>query len=173
MTKFEINGKHGSFTLNLPNGVNEITEDFLKKVISCVNVAPHHVLIGVVYTDSLAFILNGSKKKQISIPTLPIFLKAGETDSEFIKSCKLKDKLIISGSDISLGHHVSSPYNNITLNKICSICEGDTNIYKTAFNSNRVSFLELKLVPNVAIHGVYTDVDNNDTYVDPYVTVNN
>ena len=45
------------------------------------------------------------------VAIIPVFVKMGETDSEFAKTLNMGDRIVIAGSDLSLGHHINSPYN--------------------------------------------------------------
>ena len=89
---------------------------------------------------------------------VPVFIKAGTNDSEFIKSIELGDKVVVSGSDLSIGHHIQAPFNKITPTIITALCEGDKDIYKEAMiMTEPVCFVEFKLVPISAIHAKLDD----------------
>lgn len=159
MVTFDVNGKKGNFKVNLPTSINEINTDYIKQVTTHVNPAPNYSIIGLIFKEKLstiAFISNKSKKNA-DISVIPIFVKTGKTNDEFINNINAGEKLIISPSDIMLGHHVSTPENPITINNIIDILNGDTITYNKLINSNNkyCYFIEFKLIPNCNIHGVY------------------
>ena len=111
------------------------------------------------YKDSLSLILTAYKKKTATnMAVVPVFIKAGTNDSEFVKSIELGDKVVVSGSDLSIGHHIQAPFNKITPTIITALCEGDKDIYKEAMlMTEPVCFVEFKLVPISAIHAKLDD----------------
>ena len=79
------------------------------------------------------------------------------------------EQAIVSGSDLSIGHHISSPYNKITPSIIASICDGDKDIYREAMTMQEpVCFVEFKLVPISAIHAKLDDTVKD--YVNPFIS---
>ena len=157
MKTFKINGKLGEFDVSLPEELSEISEDYLKSCTDFIHPDKYYALVGIVYKDTLNLILTSARKqKPAQVNIVPIFIKAGECESDFIKNLKLGDRIVISPSDLSLGHHIKSPYNKITPDYIVDICEGDKNITGTLWSTiqNPVCFLEFKLVPITAIHAV-------------------
>lgn len=171
MKILEVNGKLGSFMLNLPESLEEISNDYLKQCTDFIHPNANYALIGVVFKDNLNVVLTAGRKKQpTQLNIVPIFIKAGECESEFIKGLELGQRVVISGSDLSIGNHINSPYNKITPNNVISICEGDYNISKESLTMTKpVCFLEFKLVPASAIHAV---LDNTKVSFDnPFVHV--
>ena len=165
MLKFEVNGNHGVILMNLPTKLSEITPEYLNEVTSNVVVADNYSLIGIIYRESLASVMlaNNRKQKNITTAIVPIFIKAGVTDTEYIKNMSCGDKIIIAPSDIAMGHHVNCPMNRITVNNIVNLCEGDKEIYRKAASfKDKCYFIEFKLVPNCNIHGSYSELDSID-----------
>lgn len=169
MLKLKINGNAGKFNVNLPTDFSEITNDYLSTVTKHIDVAPEYSLVALVYREKLAVILNSSKQnKEINTSVVPVFVKAGDTDTKFIKKMRLGNVAIVTGSDLAIGIHVNSPLNLLSIPNIVSICYGDNNIYKDALTNNQYChFVEFKLVPNSAIKGIICDVDKNT--INPYV----
>lgn len=171
MLKFKTNGKAGAFELNLPTSLSEITPSYLKDVTYGIQVADNYSLIGICYREAFSTIIfaNNTKKKNLTTAIVPLFVKCGKSDNNFINSIDTGDKLIIAPSQIALGHHVTAPHNLITINNVLNCVDGDTKIYQEALKeSKQCYFLEFKLVPNVDIVGVY----KNDKIYDanPFVT---
>ena len=169
MKTFEVNGNAGSYLINLPQSLEEVGTEYLTHCTDFINPAPNYAVVAVVYKDSLSLVLTSFKKKTpTNMAVIPVFIKSGVTDSEFIISLNLGDRIVIAGSDLSIGHHINSPYNKITPSTICAVCEGDKDIYKKAMSMQElVCFVEFKLVPISAIHAKLDTTPNE--YINPFV----
>lgn len=170
MKTFKVNGKNGSYVINLPQSLEELGTEYLSKCTDFINPAPNYAVVAVVYKDLLSLVLTAAKKKTpVNTAVIPVFIKAGESDSEFIKSINLGDRVVVSGSDLSIGHHISSPYNKITPSYISLICDGDKDIYRDSMTMQEpVCFVEFKLVPISAIHAKLDD--NVKGYINPFIS---
>lgn len=170
MKTFKVNGKAGSYTINLPQSLKEIGTEYLSDCTKFINPAPNYAVVAVVYEDLLSLVLTSAKKKTpVNIAVTPVFVKAGDNDSEFIKSINLGDRVVVSGSDLSIGHHINSPYNKITPSTISIICEGDKDIYRESMTIQEpVCFVEFKLVPISTIHAKLDDTVKD--YVNPFIS---
>lgn len=169
MKTFKVNGNAGSYLINLPQSLEEVGTKYLTKCTDFINPAPNYAVVAIVYKDSLSFVLTSFKKKTpTNMAVIPVFIKSGVTDSEFINSLNLGDRVVIAASDLSIGHHINSPYNKITPSTICAVCDGDKDIYKTAMSIKEpVCFVEFKLVPISAIHAKLDKT--KDDYINPFV----
>ena len=173
MKTFKVNGKAGSYVINLPQSLEEIGTEYLSDCTKFINPAPNYAVVAVVYKDSLSLVLTAAKKKTpVNAAVIPVFVKAGDSDSEFIKSIKLGDRIVVSASDLSIGHHINSPYNKITPSTISIICDGDKDIYRESMTMQEpVCFVEFKLVPISAIHAKLDDAVKG--YVNPFISLDN
>lgn len=172
MITLNVNGKKGEFILNLPTSLNEISEEYIIKVTEHIVPDANYSVIGLVYYEKLSSILLAARKstKKADISVVPIFVKSGHTDSEFIKQLNVKDKLVIAPSDIMLGYHLSTPHNTININNILDIMEGDEINYAKSFGyKDYCYFIEFKLIPNCNIHGSYLNSTINTTK-NPFLT---
>lgn len=169
MRKFSVNGKLGAFEVNLPESLDEISNDYFELCTSFVHPAPNYALVAIVYKDNLSLVLSAGKKKQdVNVSIIPVFIKAGETDSDFINSLKMGEKVVVAGSDLSIGHHINSPYNKITPTNIIRLCEGDKEIYSAALvMQTPVCFVEFKLIPASAIHANLDRTANS--FINPFI----
>ena len=170
MLTLNVNGKQGAFTLNLPTTLTDITEEYIYNVTSHIEVDANYTVIGVVFREKLSTLALAARKnkKNSDIAVIPIFVKAGKTDSEFINNLSIREKLIISPSDIMLGYHISAPRNLLTINTILDIMEGDTEVYNKLIGiQEQCYFIEFKLIPNCNIHGAYKSINNG--YNNPFV----
>ena len=170
MKTFKVNGKAGSYVINLPQNLEEIGTEYLSDCTKFINPAPNYAVVAVVYKDSLSLVLTAAKKKTpVNAAVIPVFVKAGDSDSEFIKSIKLGDRVVVSASDLSIGHHISSPYNKITPSTISVICDGDKDIYRESMTMQEpVCFVEFKLIPISAIHAKLDDTVKD--YINPFIS---
>ena len=172
MLTLNVNSNRGVFKLSLPTSLNEIDKSYIMEVTDHVKVDANYTLIGVVFREKLSTLMLATRKnkKNSDIPVIPIFVKAGKTDSELINSLNVRDKLLISASDIMMGYHVSTPNNLLNINTILDIVEGDTEFYNEVYkNSDYCYFIEFKLVPNCNIHGAYEEPKVAE-FVNPFVT---
>ena len=170
MKAFKVNGKAGSYFMELPQSLEEVGTKYLSYCTKFINPAPNYAVVAIVYKDSLSLVLTASKKKTpVNAAVIPVFVKAGNNNSEFIKSINLGDRVVVSGSDLSIGHHISSPYNKITPSTISIICDGDKDIYRESMTMQEpVCFVEFKLVPISAIHAKLDDTPKG--YVNPFIS---
>ena len=169
MKTLKVNGNLGEFEVNLPESLKEIKDDYFKNCTDFVHPAPHYALVAIVYKDSLSLVLSSAKKnKPTNVAIVPVFIKAGKTDSEFINSLSCGDRVVISGSALSLAHHINSPYNKITPTNIINLCEGDKNIYSEALTMQTpVCFVEFKLIAANEIHAMLED--SKTLSINPFV----
>ena len=170
MKTFKVNGKAGSYVINLPQSLKEIGTEYLSYCTKFINPAPNYAVVAIVYKDSLSLVLTAAKKKTpVNTAVIPVFVKAGDSDSEFIKSINLGDRVVVAASDLSIGHHISSPYNKITPSTISIICDGDKDIYRESMTMQEpVCFVEFKLVPISAIHAKLDDTVKD--YINPFIS---
>lgn len=162
---------------NLPTNIDSIQEDYLKRITNNVRVANHYTLIGLVRHSSLKslIIACATNKKKVETGVVPIFIKCGETDNEFIKNIAMRDKLLVSPTEINLGHHVVVPFNELNIDNIIHTIADkcDKEEYQSYLNDTddrEVFFIEFKIVPNTAIIADYTDAEH--TAESTYITIN-
>ena len=170
MKNFKVNGALGEFELNLPESLEEIPVDYFKSCTDYIHPAPDYAVIAVVYKDSLNLILTAAKKKEgASVSIVPVFIKAGTSDSDFVNSLNIGDKVVISGSDLSIGNHINSPYNKITPNNIVAVCQnaGKEFYQHTLELQTPICLVEFKIVPVSAIRSKL-DVTKN-SFVNPFI----
>lgn len=169
MLTINVKSTKGVFNLSLPTSINEISKSYITDITSNINIDANYTLIGLIFKEKLSTILLAARKntKKADVAVIPVFAKAGKSDSEFINNLDVRDKLIISPSDIMMGYHISTPNNLLTINNIVDIIDGDPNVYQKCLSmKEECYFIEFKLVPNCNIHGSY----NRVKYVDnPYV----
>lgn len=154
MNSITVNTEKGKVILNLPTSIEDITAEYLKEVTEHIKVAPEYSLVALVYSTNITEVLN-MKNVSANVAVVPMFVKAGKTDSEFINGINTKDILTITSGNLSLAIHVSNSYNQLSINKVVSLMEKDNNVRKTSFaDKNIYRFVEFKLVPNCNINAV-------------------
>lgn len=161
MKEFKLVVGNVEKTYHLPTSIKEIPVSYYENAVKQVIPADNYSVVAIVYHESLASIILAQKqnRKNASIGVVPIFVKTNSKDSEFINNISLGDKLIIASSDLTLGHHVVSPTNELSLDKFISDVNKDTFVaqrYKNNYGSEECYFVEFKLVPNCVIHGAYS-----------------
>lgn len=172
MLNFKTSGTNGTFNVSLPTNLSEITNDYLYDVTKDIVIANDYSLICICYRENLSSVIfaNNTKKGKITTAVVPIFVKHGNTNNNYIRSIECGDKLVIAPSDIAMGHHVVAPKNKITIENILYCVEGDNKIYKEALKFTKPCyFLEFKLVPNCNIHAFYENSNEVDNNVNPFV----
>lgn len=160
MIKFDVNGKVGAVTLTLPTKLNEISSQYLAGIGSEIAVADNYVLVALCYKERISSFISTSRQSKDGIKTsvVPLFVKAGRSENEFINNINTGAKLIASGSALSLGHHVVAKSNVLSIGAFLGNIEGDNNVYSNALkHPEDVYFVELKLIPAVDIVGYYTE----------------
>lgn len=167
MITFETNGSNGKYLLNLPTSIDEVKDNYLKEFGNEVEVADDYILVALLYREKLANIILSDRqnKNKIDAAVIPLFVKGGVQHSQFIYNIPFGAKVVISGSDLSLGHHVYCVNNHLTINKVLWYTQGDGFAYQNALKNNQYCyFIEFKIIPASAIHGVYNEVDVKPNY---------
>lgn len=172
MKKFQVVTDTLVYNFNFPTSLDEISEQYLQDVTKNVNIADNYTLIGLVYHEKLFDLIIARKqaKKSFNAAIVPIFIRCGKTDSDFIKSIKCKDKLVIPSSSISLGHHIAAPQNVLNIDYFCRAIDKDVTLakrYDNKYGDEHCFFVEFKLVPNVDIIGSYDKAEKvESTFVE-------
>lgn len=175
MLKFETNGKLGKVVLTFPTYISELTPDFLQRLTEVIQVADNYSLIALCHKEKLsAFVMAGkNNKSEMSTAVVPIFVKKGKTDSEFINSINVSEKLLITPTQLAIGLHVNVPGNTLTMGTLLKHIDGDGYAYQNALKeSGNVYFIEFKLIPNCDILGVYKN-ENYTSFDNPFAISDN
>ena len=170
MKNFKVNGALGEFELNLPESLDEIPVEYFKDCTEFVHPAPNYALVAIVYKDSLNLILTAAKKKEgAQVQIIPVFIKAGNTDSSFINDLAIGDKIVVSGSDLSIGNHIVSPYNKITPDNIVRVCQNaGREFYQSTLElQTPICLVEFKTVPISAIRSKLDKTPNR--FINPFI----
>lgn len=166
MYTVEFNGTK----LSIPTSISEISAEYLKNCTNHVTPAPEYSVVALCYREKLAIVLNSSKKKDnINSSVVPLFVKSGVSESDFCNGIKTGNPIVVTGSDLSMGIHINSPINSISLNEVVAFCSQNNDINKQAFKDQRYCyFVEFKLIPNCDIKGVIGEVEK---YINPYIEI--
>ena len=168
MVDLKVNYLGLNQTFRMPTSMSEINMNVIADYVKHVNVGNDYALIAVVFKERPITIVSVSKQnKNASVSGVAVMIKSN-TDDEFIKDIKLGETIVISPSDIAMGHHVSCPKNMITINNILEYCDGDKEAYQRAIGiSQPCYYLEFKIVPNCNIHGNYKE--ESGSYKNPFI----
>lgn len=169
MKDFTVKTEGKDMIFHFPTSMDEITSGYLEKVTEHIQVADNYSLVAIVYHETIGSVIIARKqsKKGLTGAVVPMFVKAGYTDNEFINSASCKDKLIIASTQLNLAHHVACPINTLSLDYFIRAIDKDNELFKrynNAFGKEPVYFVDFKLVPNCDIVGYYeqgiTKMDN-------------
>lgn len=163
MKEFVVKTNQGNVKFEFPTSINEINDEYLQDITKHISIANDYTLVGLVYHDRLANVILTirNNKKKATFGVNPIFIASGKTDSELINNAKLKQKVLITSSQLSLGVQVATP-NKLNLDYFgaCIVNSVEKDLYEKELknpNQEQVLFLEFKLVPNCDILAVYGD----------------
>lgn len=174
MKKVELKKGEKVQTIVLPTSLDEISDEYLLALANNIKIADDYSLVGIVYHETLNRIVMSYKtgKKNIKTGVIPIFIKAGKTDVDFIKEAKLKEKLVISSAQLELSYHVNLPGNILNIDRIMSKIVEDlpmTEYQKLIqdVDPTHVYFVEFKLVPDVDIIALHKNNVNLEEIPEP------
>ena len=117
-------------TLRMPTSVSEVDMNVISDYVNHVNVSKNYALIAVVFKERPISIVSLSRQnKNASVSGVAVMIKSN-TDDEFIKGVKLGETIVISPSDIAMGHHVNSPANPLTPGFLLNLLQTNTDLNK-------------------------------------------
>ena len=171
MQKFEIRTKSKKVIYNFPTTLKEIGNDYLTDVTSNIEVADYHVLVGLVYHNTLPNVIMSAraKKKNETMGVNVIFVKSGKNDTQILQNANVGNRILIDNSQLSLGHHVAAPKNQLSLSRFFNVLEDsvDNDLYQNAVkeaSDKEIMFVEFKIVPATAIVAIYKDTSTESKY---------
>lgn len=182
MKQFCVKTKDGhEVNFNFPTSISEISEEYLKEVTDAITVADNYSLIALCYSEKLSTMILTSRtaKQNAKIKVTPIFVKAGSNGIPFIQNAKMKQRVVSTQSQISLGTHVIMPYHKLTIDYFAKVVKNSASntIYEEELAKEKSSsiyqeciFIEFKVIPNSDIMG-FLDIDVPELDNNP-VTVN-
>lgn len=168
MKEFNVTIKERNVIISLPTSVDEIKKEYLENINKHIVVGDEHSLIAIVYKVNLAYILNTQRKAKDNVSSIiPMFVKTGATDNKFINSLNAKDVLVVSGSDVAIGHHVGNIANTLSISNVINALNTDKELIKNSLiDKTNYYLVEFKIIPNCAIHGVIGIPEKEDnTYI--------
>lgn len=154
MVDLKVNYLGLNQTLRMPTSMSEIDMNVIADYVKHVNVSKDYALIAVVFKERPISIVSLSKQnKNASVSGVAVMIKSN-TDNEFINSIKLGEALVISPSDISMGHHVNSPANVLTPGFLLNLLRTNVDLNKKLMAVKVPTyFVDFKIVPVCNIHG--------------------
>lgn len=166
MLNFAVNGSKGRYDVTLPTKFEEVTNEFLVDCANTITIAPNYSLIALMYKQPLAMVLNAIKKRDgMTTAVVPVFVKAGKTDSEFVNSLKVGDKLVVMGSSLSIAVHVNVGINELNIEKFLGIVDGDNKFRADVFKYKEPCvFVDFKLIPNCELKAIHNTENLRKTY---------
>ena len=154
MVDLKVNYLGLNQTFRMPTSMSEINMNVISDYVKHVNVGNDYALIAVVFKERPITIVSVSKQnKNASVSGVAVMIKSN-TNNEFIKDIKLGETVVISPSDISMGHHVSSPANPLTPGFLLNLLQTNADLNKKLMAVNVPTyFVDFKIVPVCNIHG--------------------
>lgn len=154
MVDLKVNYLGLNQTFRMPTSMSEIDMNVIADYVKHVNVSNDYALIAVVFKERPISIVSLSKQnKNASVSGVAVMIKSN-TDNEFINSIKLGEALVISPSDISMGHHVNSPANVLTPGFLLNLLRTNVDLNKKLMAVKVPTyFVDFKIVPVCNIHG--------------------
>lgn len=154
MVDLKVNYLGLNQTFRMPTSISEINMNVIADYVKHVNVGNDYALIAVIFKERPITIVSVSKQnKNASVNGVAVMIKSN-TDNEFIKGIKLGETIVISPSDISMGHHVNSPSNPLTPGFLLNILQTNSDLNKKLMSIGVPTyFVDFKIVPVCNIHG--------------------
>ena len=154
MVDLKVNYLGLNQTFRMPTSMSEIDMNVIADYVKHVNVSKDYALIAVVFKERPISIVSLSKQnKNASVSGVAVMIKSN-TDNEFINSIKLGEALVISPSDIAIGHHVNSPANVLTPGFLLNLLRTNVDLNKKLMAVKVPTyFVDFKIVPVCNIHG--------------------
>nr|DAW71257.1 MAG TPA: hypothetical protein [Crassvirales sp.] len=168
MKEFNVTIKERNVIISLPTSIDEVKKEYLENISKHIGVGDEHSLIALVYKVNLAYILNTKRKIKDSVSSIiPVFVRTGATENDFVNSLNTKDVLVVSASDISIGHHVGNIANTLSLGNVVNALNTNKELIKNSLiDQDNYYLVEFKIIPNCAIHGIIGIPEKEDnTYV--------
>ena len=154
MVDLKVNYLGLNQTLRMPTSMSEINMNVISDYVKHVNVSKDYALIAVVFKERPITIVSVSKQnKNASVSGVAVMIKSN-TDDEFVKGINLGEPIVISPSDISMGHHVNSPDNPLTPGFLLNLLQTNSDLNKKLMAIGVPTyFVDFKIVPVCNIHG--------------------
>lgn len=154
MVDLKVNYLGLNQTLRMPTSISEINMNVIADYVKHVNVNKDYALIAVVFKERPITIVSVSKQnKNASVSGVAVMIKSN-TNNEFIKGIKLGETVVISPSDISMGHHITSPANVLTPGFLLNLLQTNADLNKKLMGIGVPTyFVDFKIVPVCNIHG--------------------
>lgn len=154
MVDLKVNYLGLNQTFRMPTSMSEINMNVISDYVKHVNVSKDYALIAVVFKERPITIVSVSRQnKNASVSGVAVMIKSN-TDNEFINNIKLGEALVISPSDISMGHHVNSPANVLTPGFLLNLLRTNVDLNKKLMAVKVPTyFVDFKIVPVCNIHG--------------------
>ena len=154
MVDLKVNYLGLNQTFRMPTSMSEINMNVIADYVKHVNVSKDYALIAVIFKERPITIVSVSKQnKNASVSGVAVMIKSN-TDNEFIKGIKLGETVVISPSDISMGHQVNSPDNVLTPGFLLNLLQTNADLNKKLMAVNVPTyFVDFKIVPVCNIHG--------------------
>lgn len=154
MVDLKVNYLGLNQTFRMPTSMSEVDMNVIADYVKHVNVSKNYALIAVVFKERPISIVSLSRQnKNASVSGVAVMVKSN-TDDKFIKDIKLGETIVISPSDIAMGHHINSPANALTPGFLLELLRTNVDLNKKLMAVKVPTyFVDFKIVPVCNIHG--------------------
>lgn len=154
MVDLKVNYLGLNQTFRMPTSISEIDMNVIADYVKHVNISNDYALIAVAFKERPITIVSVSKQnKNANVSGVAVMIKSN-TCNEFIKGIKLGETIVISPSDIAMGHHVNSPANVLTPGFLLNLLQTNPDLNKKLMAVKVPTyFVDFKIVPVCNIHG--------------------
>lgn len=163
MVNLQVNYRGGDYLLSLPTTLGEISVDYLDKITQHIHVAPDYALIAILYkVRPIEIVSSVRQNKNANVGAVAMFIK-DNSNTGFYNDIKLGDTVIISPTDIALGHTVRLVNNNLTPSKLLELAETNPDLNKKLIGvMTPTYFVDFKVVATAFIHGTITKDESKE-----------
>ena len=165
MVEVNVNYLGREATLHLPTTASEVKAEILNTISNHINLVKDYALIALVFKERPINLISAVKQnKNANVSGIAIMIKAN-TDDDVVKEINLGETLVITASDIAMGHHVNVPGNHLTPGFIISLLEENDDLNKKFMKVMIPTyFVDFKVVPVCNIHGSIGSGAANENY---------
>lgn len=160
MEKFVVENEKVKMSFNIPSNFNEVDEKYLAKITENIKISDNYSLVALVFTKSVyELLVNIRQKSDKPEHASAYFIKAGNTEHDFIKNAKCKTPLIMSAISLNNGYHVNV-HNNILDPIVMSKLINDVKPNISDLAKIKCCFVTFKIIANCDIIG-FNESDYN------------
>lgn len=133
MIKFKLENDAQEILVNLPQMMDEISDEYIRAITSEIQVAPNYSLIGMFYKIKVADIAGKLKKDGVASSAYPFMVKTnceGVDNSKFTITIPFRGNITLPPSQFMTGYKINTP-NDLDFNFIRGLFDLNSSVVKT------------------------------------------